>query len=374
MLARGQNVPTIEQAADFVERRRPEVATLLISRSVLLGSADNFLKSFPGGTLYAVKANPHPEVLACLGASEIAGFDVASIEEAESVRTVCSSKPLHYSHPVKATASIRDAYKIGIRHYVVDSEVELDKILACVSRPLSIAVRLKTPEKSGTYDFNTKFGLHPAESVPLIKRIIDAKVEWGLTFHVGSQCKHPKAFSAAIHVCHSVIENLGKMPGYLNVGGGFPVAYGQERSDLTAYFVEIKAACSRMPRVPLLCEPGRALVAESGTLVVQVIGRADDRVFLSDGVFGSFGEVNYSKIQMTPYHLTRASAVPSLAESEFRVFGPTCDSFDELDQRLLLPATIKEGDWLIFPMMGAYSNALASRFNGFRLPSVELID
>ncbi len=113
-----------------------------------------------------------------------------------------------------------------------------------------------------------------------------------------------------------------------------------------------------------LCEPGRALVADACSLLVQVLLRKDHRLYLNDGIYGSLAEMFQSNLRM-PVRLVRPGAVSSASLQAFRLFGPTCDSLDVIPGTFELPADIAEGDWLEVAQVGAYSYALASRFNGF---------
>jgi ornithine decarboxylase len=96
----------------------------------------------------------------------------------------------------------------------------------------------------------------------------------GLSFHVGSQCMHPISYAKGITEIGNIIKKTKIIPDYINVGGGFPSIYPDLVPDnLIAYFNEIKKSLENlkienMPKI--ICEPGRALVAESGSTIVRV--------------------------------------------------------------------------------------------------------
>jgi ornithine decarboxylase len=97
---------------------------------------------------------------------------------------------------------------------------------------------------------------------------------------------------------------------------------------------------------------------------VQVLLRKDERLYLNDGIYGSLAEMFLSHLRM-PVRLVRPDAPVAAATCEYRLFGPTCDSLDVIPGTFELPVDVREGDWLEFAQVGAYSYALASRFNGF---------
>jgi ornithine decarboxylase len=138
------------------------------------------------------------------------------------------------------------------------------------------------------------------------------------------------------------------------------------------YFDSIKEALATLPKqVPVICEPGRALIAEGMSLITQVVLRKGDSLYLNDGVYGSFDELTLPGWNADYFHrvLTldakgKVSEKP-MGHKAFRVYGPTCDSLDVLPRPLTLPDDIGAGDFIIFESVGAYSVAVRTNFNGF---------
>ena len=198
--------------------------------------------------------------------------------------------------------------------------------------------------------------------------MVAAGCETGLAFHVGSQCGSPEAYRLGIMRVGEVIRAVGFVPALINVGGGFPARYANTAvPQLATYMNAIReslAALNLPPGVEFACEPGRALVADACSLLVQVLLRKEDRLYLNDGIYGSLSEMFLSKLRM-PVRLiqNRRRAKGSLVA--FSLYGPTCDSLDVVPGTFDLPADVEEGDWLEIGLVGAYSNAMASRFNGF---------
>ena len=349
----------------------PSYPVYCLHSARLMATVRNFLTLFPGRVLYAVKCNPHPQVLHALVAAGITDFDTASLPEIAQVAETFPEARAYFMHPVKNRAAIKMAHlAYRVRHYVVDHAAELDKVLAEIpDRNLCVVVRLKTaPDAETVYDLSSKFGCDLADAVDLLHLATSAGCDTGLAFHVGSQCGSPAAYRAGLVRVGEVIHASGVAPTLIDVGGGFPAPYANARvPPLAAYMQVIRdayVALALPATVTLVCEPGRALVAEAVSLVAQVLLRKDDRLYLNDGIYGSLAEMYQSKLRL-PVRLMRKAPRAAAAVAEFRLFGPTCDSLDVIPGTFTLPGDVDEGDWLEVGMVGAYSNALASRFNGF---------
>jgi ornithine decarboxylase len=334
--------------------------------------AARFTSSFPGRALYAVKCNPHPLVLQTLYEAGIRDFDVASLEEIELVDGLFGKAAgLFFNNPAKSRPAIRTASeRHGVRFYTVDHASEIGKVLDEARRDddLVVAVRLATRSRDARYALSTKFGAAHDEAVQLLRSLHHAGVRTGLSFHVGSQCLAPESSDAALAACGRVINEARVPISLLNVGGGFPAPYpGDEAAQLEHYFASIilgHRALRLPPGCLLFCEPGRSLVATAASVVVQVLVRKDRSLYINDGIFGNLQELRHPK-ERRPARLVRRSRRATGPSCEFKVYGPTCDSDDVLGAPLVLPADVAEGDWIEIGMMGAYSLALRTRFNGF---------
>lgn len=367
---------TASSAEELVKTQHPNYPILCMSQQIINEQVQLFIKGFPGKVLYAVKCNPDSNVVQCVLESGISNFDVASLSEILLINKLSPTSYLHFNHPVKDSISIKKAYQeLKIKDYVIDSQGELDKVLAVTDKTdITIQLRLKVPPGSDIYDFSTKFGLTVEDAIALAEYLSRSNIRWALSFHVGSQCEVPKAYVKALRLCHQVMMAVDSKPNYINVGGGFPAYVGLRNiKPLTSFFDAIRDTVSQLVLPPLLCEPGRAIVSSAGKLITRIVLRDGARLFLNDGVFGAFGETNYGGFKPIARAI-RPTGLIMGELSEFRIFGPTCDSYDALKQSLALPTGVQTGDWLIFDNMGAYSTALASQFNGFSGPSVIVTD
>lgn len=364
-------LPCFKSSDDVIEELQPSDPIFCIKPAELREQVRRY-RAFPGRTLYAVKCNPDPFVLKTLFDAGITDFDVASLDEINAIYSLFGKAAGQYfNNPAKSRPSIKRASEtFGIRFYTIDCEEELNKVLEETRRgdDLIIAVRLSTAARDARYVLSTKFGASVAEAARLLKMIDHRGVKAGISFHVGSQCLAPQAFTAAIAAAGKVASIAGVPVSVLNVGGGFPAPYpGDDPADLDAYFsriihgyrgLRLSAGCI------LLCEPGRSLVATAGSVILQVVMRRDRSLYLNDGLFGTLQELGHPK-ERRPVRLVPRGSRGQQSLSEFKIYGPTCDSNDVLAAPFLLPDNVREGDWIEVGMMGAYSLSMRTRFNGF---------
>lgn len=372
-------LPSYPSPEAIIEDLRPSTPVFCIDRAELRQAAQRF-SVFPGRVLYAVKCNPHPLVLETLFDAGVHDFDVASLDEIRLVSSLFGKAAgQFFNNPAKSRLALRSASgDYGVRFYTVDCEEELDKVLEEVNDDeIIVAVRLATPSRDARYVLSTKFGAQPDEAVRLLRLVHKRGVKAGLAFHVGSQCLAATAFSGALSVVGQILQQAEVPISVLNVGGGFPAPYpGDRPPDLDTYFSHIihgRRSLRLPPGCMLLCEPGRGLVAQAGTLLVQVIMRRDRALYLNDGVFGTLQELAHPK-ERRPVRLIRYSGQHADKMAEFRVYGPTCDSNDVLGVPFCLPRDVHEGDWLEIGMMGAYSLAMRTHFNGFHTDEIVTIE
>jgi ornithine decarboxylase len=331
-----------------------------------------FQDNFKGDVFYAVKANPSPWVIRTLAENGVASFDVASISEIELVAAHAPGKRMAFMHPVKSRAAIAAAYfDHGVRTFALDAAEELDKILEATggAKDLNLIVRLGVEASGAAYSLSGKFGAeaHAAPALLLAARRATDEL-MGVSFHVGSQCMRPSAFAAAIAQASRALVRAGVFADVVDVGGGFPSVYpGLVPPDLSEYVAAIDRGFSQMmvhETTELWCEPGRALVAESTSLLTRVELRKGDALYLNDGAYGSLFDAAHAKWPF-PVKLHRGDGEASASLKPFRFYGPTCDSIDAMPGPFWLPEDVREGDYVEIGMLGAYGVAMSSRFNGF---------
>jgi len=361
--------------ATLVAQQRPETPLHCLRPAAIAAATAGFVAGFPGRVLYAVKCNPEPAALRAVWAGGVRHFDCASAAEIALVRSMFPAAGIHFMHPVKARGAIRAAWtQHGVRDFVLDTAEELEKIRietgagvsAGVKDGLGLFVRLALGKGVARHDLSGKFGAEPAEAVALLRAARPLAARLGVAFHVGSQCLDPLAWRRAIALVGEVVRTAGVALDVIDVGGGFPVAYPDvEPPPPGAFFAEIEAAFEALdlPGVALWAEPGRALVAGGGSVVVQVQQRRGDALYVNDGVYGALSDAGAPGFCF-PARLIRPDAAAAPVLRGFALYGPTCDSADHMRGPFWLPADTREGDWIELGQLGAYGACLGTGFNG----------
>lgn len=362
-----QDLTPTRDPVTWLTRHQPDEPVMFFSPATLRDTAARFLRGFPGLVTYAVKANPRAEVLDNLCAAGLGAFDVASPAEMAAVRAACPGAVLHYNNPVRSRSEVAQARALGVASWSVDSMAELDKLTGLGD--VEISVRLALPVGGAAYDFGEKFGADPDMAAALLTRVVQMGARPAMTFHPGTQCAAPEAWARYIAVCAEIAQAAGVRLARLNVGGGFAAHRAGPAPDLEAIFTRIAQETARCfgPEAPaLVCEPGRAMVNDSYSLGTRVKAlRGDKALFLNDGIYGALAEwrdiAPGDRVQVIAPDGTLRTGTPQPRV----VYGPTCDSIDGLPDPLALPTDTAEGDFVLFSGMGAYSLALATRFNGY---------
>jgi len=356
-------------AAELLRHHRPERPVLCLRPRAATRAARWFLANFPGRVLYAAKANDSDSIIEALVQAGISQFDVASLVEIGRMAAVPNAE-LYFMNPVKSRGSIRIAYReFAVRSFSFDSEDELYKILEETGRAqdLKLYLRIACPNTHSLIPLEGKFGISTAEAPALLLRARQVARRLGITFHVGSQAVVPAAFGEALRRVGQLIVTSGVLVDAVDIGGGFPSRYPHsDPPELAAYTDEIVKARDELAvkySCELLCEPGRALVAEAESVILRVDARRGNALYVNDGAFGTLFDAAYSGFRY-PARLIGATG-SAKAEAEFSLYGPTCDSSDYLPGPFMLPSSVQEGDYIEIGQIGAYGRVLANRFNGF---------
>jgi len=365
---------------DLVRERSVERPVALVRPGVVAVAAHWFQDKFQGDVLYAVKANPSAWVIQTLWDSGVRAFDVASIPEIELVASVAPEARLAFMHPVKSRAAITRAYhEFGVRTFALDTHAELRKILEATgqARDLNLIVRMAVSTDGAQYSLTNKFGVSAEEAPALLLAARQATEElMGVSFHVGSQCMNPYAYRAAMGQVSRALVRAGVFADVVDVGGGFPSVYpGMSPPDLQLYMDAIHEGFEEMmvhETTELWCEPGRALVAESSSILTKVELRKGDALYLNEGSYGSLFDATHSKWPF-PVKLIRDGQASRQAKP-FGFYGPTCDSIDYMPGPFWLPDDVGEGDYVEIGMLGAYGVAMNTRFNGFGDTETVVVD
>ena len=366
---------SVVEAGIDIAKRKPVQPVTLLRPHAAARAARFFVEKFPGRSMYAVKANPSPELLRLLWDGGITHYDVASIAEVRMVAAALPGATLCFMHPVKAEEAIAEAYRdYGVRVFSLDSLEELDKIVRATAHEdgkaaedLTLCVRLRVSSEHAKLSLGAKFGAAPHEARALLFAARQAADALGICFHVGSQAMTPDAYAQAMERVRAAIVDAAVMVDVIDVGGGFPSTYpGMEPPPLERYFETIHRAFESLPisySAELWAEPGRALCAEYSSLVVRVERRRGNELYINDGAYGALFDAAHLGWRF-PVTLLREPR-SEVRDHPFSFYGPTCDDLDHMTGPFLLPADVVAGDYLEIGMLGAYGAAMRTQFNGF---------
>ena len=372
-----RTTPTNDERRLKALARRHGTPLFAVARSVLKAQLQRFRRALPRvEPFYAVKANPHPEVLRTM-AAEGAGFDVASEAEMEAALAARASPArIVFANTIKPIRALRAAHERGVALMTFDSEYELDKIAAHAPKA-RVLVRIKVPNVGSMVELSLKFGVLPADAMDmLIKAHRLGLVPAGVSFHVGSQCTRAENYVEALEIAAIIFRDarLKQLPiEVLDIGGGFPIPQSDEEEDpfdAAASVIARELARLFEPSVRVIAEPGRFLVGPAATLVMRVIGKAIREnkhwYYLDDGLYGGLSGLVFDHAK---YSFKALRDGPTRLST---LAGPTCDSFDIIARGEELPE-LDIGDLVVVERAGAYSLASASSFNGFAPPKAVMV-
>ena len=144
---------------EIVSQLKPERPVYCIRKKPIQVASKNFQNKFSGTILYAVKTNPHLEILKTIVKSGINNFDVASIKEIEDIRKISPKAKCSYMHTVKSRENINEAYfKFGVKTFSLDTKDELIKIIDSTNgaKDLELFIRLSVSNEHAEIDLSKK--------------------------------------------------------------------------------------------------------------------------------------------------------------------------------------------------------------------------
>jgi ornithine decarboxylase len=378
------------RVADALARHPDRSPLLVVDLAVVAERYEELAGAVSSAAIfYAIKANPHPELLALLVRAG-SSFDVASIGEVRACLAVgAAASSLSFGNTIKKQSDIAAAYALGVRRFAFDSESELAKLIEAAPGSTAFC-RILFDGLGAAWPLSRKFGCAVDMATDLLRSAAEAGLVPGVSFHVGSQQFDPEAWDRALALVADLRAELradGIELGLVNLGGGMPGTYIEDVPPIAAYGTAISDAIERRlgPDLPaeVLVEPGRFLVADAGVLRAEVVTigrktRHDDHrwVYLDVGMFSGLAEAMGEAIR---YRIVAADG-STVADDEptgpVVLAGPTCDSADILYQTLdyQLPLSLAPGDRILLLSVGAYSTTYSTvGFNGFDPLDVEVL-
>ena len=368
---------TVDQLVNVL---KPEQPIYCIRPKTVKNSVEFFKKNFPGKVLYAVKTNPNEKIIKIIINSGVNNFDVASINEIKLIKKIDDRVKVYFMHTIKSRESIREAYyKYNVKDFALDTKEELLKILEATNnaKDINLYVRIAISNEHAEIDLSRKFGASASEALGLLRLSKEHGKKVGLSFHVGSQCMDKISFSKGIVEVGNIIKKTKIVPDVINIGGGFPSIYPDLIPEpLENYMKEIKKGLAelKLEKMPeIFCEPGRALVAESGSTIVKILLKKKQKLYINDGTYGSLFDAGVPNFVLPSKMITNGRVI-SKKLTPFSFYGPTCDSLDFMKGPFLLPNNIKEGDYIELGQLGAYGTTFRTKFNGFYSDEMYQVD
>eukprot|EP00440_Ansanella_granifera_P038029 gb/GFBE01041262.1/.p1 GENE.gb/GFBE01041262.1/~~gb/GFBE01041262.1/.p1 ORF type:complete len:485 (+),score=115.96 gb/GFBE01041262.1/:1-1455(+) len=326
---------------------------------------------------YAVKCSPDKEVIRELHKGGC-GFDCATMQELSAVLSMgVSPDDIVYSHPCKPRSHIAFAKSRGVSLMSFDNAGELHKIAAEFPQA-RLLLRLVCEDSSAQCPMSLKFGAARDAWPQLLNLCQELNLQLaGISFHVGSGCKDPESFEQALRDAKEVFEMIRQRGmeelRLLDIGGGFPgdeASFAQVAPIIAEKLLRLFPS-SDYPELHVMAEPGRFFAASTAHLLTKVYAKAKlpaadgkdgevCRYYVNDGLYGSFNCIIYDHVSVYP----EALEDDSRQDVPCAVFGPTCDGFDVILEKHVMPE-LEEGEWVLWRSMGAYTSAAGSQFNGF---------
>lgn len=360
--------------------KKIETPALIIDLDIIENNYKSLLENIDNSQIfYAVKANSHAKIierLVGLGAS----FDVASIGELNLVLSKKANvKNVSFGNTIKKSKDIKYAYEKGVRIYVADEFLEIDKI--AINAPNSkLFVRIQMSDSDSDWPLTKKFGTNIDKAKQLL---IYAKekglIPYGISFHVGSQCYDKYIWKTALLNVKDIFDDLrekGINLKFINTGGGMPIEHIREIPTIKEISEvindTIKTSFAEYNDLIVAVEPGRSMVGNAGILISEVILRSEKEknewLYIDSGVFHGLMETS----QGFKYKVVVPNRKGKLCI--YTLSGPTCDSVDTMYDNIELPNDVEIGDRVYFINAGAYTTGYASYFNGIEPPKVYFLN
>lgn len=342
----------------------------------------------PFQPLYAIKANPCPAVARVIVAE---GFGIDAVSPGEvalALRLGVEPGKVLYTENNMTDAEQAEALKQGVL-INCGSLDRLERVGRAGGREAAVRfnpdVGAGAHEKICTAGPMTKFGVHytQVDDVLRIEQATGVKVV-GCHMHIGSGILDADVYAKAMAVIFAVAAKLPNLR-FVDVGGGIGIPYRSEHQamDLPALGAKASALmaefCARYGRqLELRLEPGRFLVAESGTLLTTVTSvktnpdtaEARGRTYVGcDTGFNHLVRV----AMYDAYHRIDNLSRPNAPAAEVDVVGNICESGDVFARGRSLPLP-QLGDLLAIRDAGAYGTAMASTYNTRPLPAEVVVD
>ena len=328
---------------------------------------------------YAMKANPHPDILRTFAGL---GFSFECVSQGECERVLEVVKGIN-PDKILFTPNFapRSEYEWALEHGV---HLTIDSLYALrewgdLFRGRDVLVRLDTGFGRGHHDHVRTAGVHSKFGVPLfeldeLERLVKAAGARvvGLHAHTGSGVFDVRNWQEVGQLLGDLSKRFPHVCA-IDLGGGLgvPEKPGQVPVDMPALQKVIEDIKGKWPQLAIWLEPGRFLVAQAGVLVVQVTQLKGKGAVQYVGVATGMNSLIRPALYGAHHDIVNLTRFGEPGSEVYNVVGPICESADYLGHERLMPPT-REGDTLLIANTGAYGHAMSSRYN-LREPACEVI-
>jgi len=320
---------------------------------------------------YAIKANPHPEILHALAAAGF-GFECVSQGEIEHIfATLPGIAPerVLFTPSFAPIAEYAAALARGIT--VTVDNLELLQHWPEVFRAHSLWLRVDLGRGDGhhakvvTGGAAAKFGLPVAqvEAFARAAQALDIRIT-GLHAHLGSGIDQPLHWREVYAELAALADAIGTVD-TIDIGGGLTIPYTPDAApfDLAQWAQGLADIKQAWPRYQLAIEPGRYLVAEAGVLLLHVTQIVNKQGICRVGVNAGMNALMRPALYDAWHGIHNLSRLQDATDMRCDIAGPICESGDILGQHRHLPATTAPGDVVLVADAGAYGMVMANHYN-----------
>jgi diaminopimelate decarboxylase len=343
---------------------------------------DDALEGVDRLVCFSVKANSNIAVLNVLF-EQGAGADIVSGGELfRALRGGCDPKKIVFSGVGKTAAEMRQALDAGILLFNVESREELealDRVAGQAGARAPVALRVNPDVDAETHPYistglkKNKFGIPMAEAREhyLLARDLDHIEILGVDCHIGSQLTKTSPFADALDRVSALVADLrqdGIELRYFDIGGGLGIPYGKESEPEPPSPADYGGAVQRALAplaamgVTLICEPGRVIAGNAGTLLTRVLYRKSSEVKHFTIVDAAFNDLLRPALYDSFHPMQPVHRDPERPTRVTDVVGPICETGDFLARDRDLPV-LEQGELLAVGAAGAYGFSMASNYN-----------
>jgi diaminopimelate decarboxylase/aspartate kinase len=369
----------VSRRDQLLELADEHAAAYVYDRDTLTDRATSAMGLGADQVYYAIKANPHPDILRLFEARGL-GFECVSPGELEHVLDLFDDID---RDRVLFTPNFADADEYA-KGFDAGVHVTLDNLYPLehwpeVFRGQEILVRIDPGRGKGHHEFvrtagpRSKFGVAPAE----LERLRELTDELDLTIrglhcHVGSGIRTAETWAENAVFLADVAADLGGVE-ILNLGGGLgvPEKPGEKPLDTAAVAAELAKFRGAHPDFEIWMEPGRYLVAEAGVLLARVTQTKRKGEIRYVGLATGMNSLIRPALYGAYHRIVNLSRLDQKTTMVADVVGPICETGDVLGHRRRLPET-DGGDVFLIATAGAYGHAMSSHYN-LRPPATEVL-